>query len=247
MWTQLNATTSEEAQTAEEPVKLPKPYDPLDHRPGPHSGGQRATKIVLSAATIIALWYVTTSVMKYLHVSRETYGLFWPRHEWLFAHVVAGTIAVVFGPVQFWLGLKREQQALHRVLGVTYVTCTGIGAISALYLAFHTVYGWIFGAGLAAMALAWIITTGVATLAICRGMASLHRQWMVRSYLITFGFVLFRLTTDILEMSNVGTMAERLAFSSWACWTIPLLVVEGAIQGRKLWAPRESPGAMAEP
>jgi uncharacterized membrane protein len=248
MWTQLNVSTTEEAQTTEQPVILPNPYDPLRDRRGvmkAPAGGAR-TKIILSAATIIALWYITTSVMKYLHVTRETYGIFWPRHEWLFAHVVAGTIAVVFGPVQFWLGLKREQAMLHRTLGITYVGCTAIGAISAIYLAFHTVYGWIFGAGLTAMALAWIITTGMATMAICKGMVSLHRQWMIRSYLMTFGFVLFRFTTDILEMGNVGTMAERLAFASWACWTIPLLAVEGFSQGRKLWAPKTSLGEAGE-
>ena len=232
MWTQLNVSTGEEAKTAEEPVVLRKPYDPLRAR----QGSDHWTKLVLSAATIIALWYVTTSVMKYLHVTRETYGLFWPRHEWLFAHVIAGTIAVVFGPVQFWLGLKRDQPTLHRTIGVAYVVCTAVGAISAIYLALHTVYGWIFGAGLTAMAVAWILTTGMATIAIYRKKVPLHRQWMIRSYLITFGFVLFRFTTDTLEMGNVGTMAERMAFSSWACWTLPLLAVEGVIQGRKLWA-----------
>jgi uncharacterized membrane protein len=130
----------------------------------------------------------------------------------------------------------RDQPTLHRTIGVAYVVCTAVGAISAIYLALHTVYGWIFGAGLTAMALAWIVTTGIATIAICRRMVSLHRQWMMRSYLITFGFVLFRFTTDILEMGNVGTMAERMAFASWACWTIPLLAVEGFVQSRKLWA-----------
>jgi hypothetical protein len=164
MWTQLNVSTGEEAKTAEEPVVLRKPYDPLRAR----QGSDHWTKLVLSAATIIALWYVTTSVMKYLHVTRETYGLFWPRHEWLFAHVIAGTIAVVFGPVQFWLGLKRDQPTLHRTIGVAYVVCTAVGAISAIYLALHTVYGWIFGAGLTAMAVAWILTTGMATIAIYR-------------------------------------------------------------------------------
>lgn len=240
MWTQLNVTTTEETQTTEKPVQLRNAYDPL--RPK----RERATKALLTAATLIALWYVTTSVMKYLHVTRETYGIFWPRHEWLFAHVVAGTIAVVFGPIQFWLGLKREQPALHRSIGVVYVACVAIGAASAIYLALHTAYGWIFGAGLTTMALAWILTTGVATIAICRRMVTLHRQWMVRSYIVTFGFVLFRFTTEILEMGNVGTMPERLAFASWASWTIPLLLVEGFSQARKLWAPKTPLGEFAE-
>jgi hypothetical protein len=194
-------------------------------------------KIALFVITLIALWYVGITVPKYLTVSRETYGLFWPRHEWLFVHALAGTIAVVFGPIQFWLGLKREQPALHRILGVSYVASTGIGALTAVYMAFHTVYGWVFGAGLTAMAIAWVVTTGIATLAISRRMVQLHREWMIRSYTVTFGFVLFRLISDVLDMANVGTLPERLTISSWACWTIPLLLVEAVVQGRKVLFP----------
>ena len=245
MWTQLNVSTTEEAKTAEKPVVLPNPYDPLRSRQSKPSG-RAGTKILLSAATIIALWYVMTSVMKYGQVTRETYGIFWPRHEWLFAHVVAGTIAIVFGPIQFWLGLRREQPMLHRTIGIAYVLCTVVGAASALYLAFHTAYGWIFGSGLAAMAAAWIVTTGIATIAISRGMVTLHRQWMVRSYLVTFGFVFFRFTTEILDMGNVGTMTERLTFASWASWTIPLLAAEAFTQGRALWTSKKPSGEVAK-
>src|SRR4030095_2064878 len=156
----------------------------------------RGTKVLLWTVTVMALWYVFTSVLKYLTVTRETYGIFWPRHHWLFAHAVAGTFALVFGPVQFWLGLKREQPSLHRVLGMTYVASTLIGGVSALYLAFHTAYGWIFGAGLTVMAIVWMASTAMATAAIWQGLAGLHRQWIIRSYVLTFGFVLLRVMTD---------------------------------------------------
>jgi len=237
MWTELNGTTSEELQRIEnEPAA--KPFQAYDPAPALRRiRRDKMVKIVLFATTLIALWFVGTNVPKYLTVTRETYGLFWPRHQWLFVHVLAGTIAVVFGPVQFWLGTKRDQPTLHRAIGVTYVACTGLGAVTAVYLAFHTVYGWIFGAGLTAMALAWVVTTGMATLAICRRMVSLHREWMIRSYVVTFGFVLFRVISEGLDMANVGTLPERLTFSSWACWTFPLLLAEGVMQARKVFMP----------
>jgi hypothetical protein len=251
MWTELNVSTSEEAQTTQQdapqtaPQEAPptKPfvaYDPGPIPPRRQRDPHRATKIVLFAATLVALWYVTTNVMKYANPTRETYGIFWPRHQWLFIHAIAGTIALVFGPIQFWLGLKREQVALHRVIGVAYVTSVGIGAVSALYLAFHTVYGWMFGAGLTGMAIAWITTTAIAVIAISRRMVPLHRQWVIRSYVVTFGFVFLRLVTDVLEMSNVGSLPERLTFASWVAWTVPLLIVEGVFQARKVFAKQPS-------
>src|SRR5262249_12611736 len=114
------------------------------------------------------------------------------------------------------------------------------------YLAFHTAYGWMFGAGLTAMAIAWLFTTGMAGLAIYKGMVGLHRQWMTRSYIVTFGFVFLRLTTDVLEMGNIGNLSERLAFSSWVSWTVPLLVVEMVFQARKVFASRPPLRPLAE-
>jgi hypothetical protein len=249
MWTELNVSASEETQTAHQEPQSPKSFEPYNPVRSPHRRVRvtyRTTKIVLIAATLIALWYVMTSVTKYLTVTRETYGIFWPRHEWLFIHALAGTIAVVFGPIQFWMGLKREQPTLHRIIGVAYVTSVGIGAITAFYLAAHTVYGWIFGAGLTAMAIAWLLTTGIATLAIYRRMVSLHREWVIRSYVITFGFVFFRVITDALEMANVGNLPERLAFSSWAAWTIPLLILEGVARGRQVLSKQQPSGTVTE-
>ena len=237
MWTELNLSTSEETKTAQPDASPTKPFVAYD--PGPmrrYVDPHRATKIVLFAATLIALWYVTTSVMKYANPTRETYGIFWPRHQWLFIHAIAGTIALVFGPIQFWLGLKREQPTLHRMIGIAYVACVGIGSMSAIYLAFHTAYGWIFGAGLTGMAIAWLTTTGIATIAIIRRMVDVHRQWVIRSYVVTFGFVFLRLITDLLEMSNVGSLPERLTFASWVAWTVPLLIAEGIVQGRKVFS-----------
>jgi hypothetical protein len=48
------------------------------------------------------------------------------------------------------------------------------------------------------LASAWIVATGFAYGAILRGMVTLRKEWMVRSYLVTFAFVLFRLVHDSL-------------------------------------------------
>jgi hypothetical protein len=41
---------------------------------------------------------------------------------------------------------------------------------------------------------------------------------------------------DILQALEVGTNIEILALMSWACWAIPLFIVEVIIQGKKLKA-----------
>ena len=243
MWTELNETTSEEEQIIEQQAPVsepPAPFHGVSSLPKMTGEVPVRTRMVLWGITLMALWYVFTTVSKYLTVTRETYGIFWPRHQWLFAHAIAGTFALVVGPIQFYLGLKREQPSLHRVLGMTYVACTFIGGISALYLAAHTVYGWMYGAGLTLMAVVWMATTSIAVAAIWQGLAGLHRQWIIRSYVLTFGFVMLRLTTDILEMANIGTLSERLTFSAWVSWSVPLLFVECVLQVKRLFAPKSA-------
>src|SRR5438552_7972642 len=149
----------------------------------------RGNILVFGTPAVVGLWFVYSFALSYLAADPDGFGIYWPRHQWLYAHILAGTVALLFGPLQLWLGSIRRTRILHRVLGLIYVTAVGVGATTAFYLAFHTDFGWVFGTGLAAMASAWVIATTLATVAICRKMVEQHREWMIRSYVVTFGFV----------------------------------------------------------
>ena len=58
---------------------------------------------------------------------------------------------------------------------------------------------------------------------------------MLRSYVVTFAFVWFRVLSSVLQASEIGTVQERIALASWFCWAVPLLVAEAVIQGEKFW------------
>src|SRR5688572_28081155 len=134
MWSQLNLRETQKLLpleieaappvTAEE--QPPKTVDtPTDNAGKKH----RETRVILGAALLMILWYLDTSALKFLNVSQETYGIFWPRRGWLYAHVVAGILAILIGPAQFWPGLKQTYPRLHRVMGVIYVASVGAGGI----------------------------------------------------------------------------------------------------------------------
>jgi hypothetical protein len=148
--------------------------------------------------------------------------------------VVTGVIPLLSGPVQLWLGLARRRLGLHRVLGMLYVGSVGTSAAAAYYLAVHTDFGWGFGTGLAGLATAWVGTTGLAIVAIRRRLHDQHKEWMVRSYVVTTAFISFRVLFTVLGSAGVGTLGERLTVCSWFCWAVPLLVCEAVLQGRKL-------------
>ena len=145
-----------------------------------------------------------------------------------------GTIALLVGPVQIWYGLKRRRLKLHRSLGFVYLAAGGLGCLAAFYLASTTEVSWVFGMGLGGLALAWVITTGLAFVAIKRRMIAQHQEWMIRSYVTTFGFVTFRLMVGIFQVVGIGTLVEQISVASWFCWAVPLLITEAFIQGRKV-------------
>jgi uncharacterized membrane protein len=191
---------------------------------------------ILALATLVAFWFLDSYAFQYLTLERDRFGIYWARREWIYVHVLAGMLALLLGPVQFWLGLNRREKILHRILGAFYVLSVFAGAGAALYLARHTDFGWVFGMGLTAMAVGWILSTALATIAICLHLVEQHREWMTRSYVFTFGFVTFRILTQAFQIIGAGTTLDQMTAASWFCWSVPLMLTECLIQGRKIMA-----------
>ena len=65
-----------------------------------------------------------------------------------------------------------------------------------------------------------------------------HREWMLRSYTVTFAFVTFRLASTWLSPwiavpdDPVATDLDTLL--AWSCWAVPLLLAEPLIQLRSM-------------
>ena len=133
---------------------------------------------------------------------------------------------------------------MHRRLGVAYVASVGVGSIAAFYLAARTDLGWMFGAGITGLGVAWVVTTTMAIAAVRRGLIEQHQDWMIRSYVVTFAFVTFRVLWTLLQFAGIGTLREQLGVCSWFCWAVPLLVAEAALQGRKMTGARCSRAAV---
>ena len=204
--------------------------------PHPETAASRVGPIVLSIAALAALAFFVTTALPYLLLDPGVLARYASRRGWVLVHIAAGGVALLTGPVQLWLGISGRGTRFHRWLGRIYVAHVATASIAAFYLAAHTDLGWGFGTGITGLGLAWIVTTGLAVAAVLRGAIEQHREWMVRSYVVTFAFVTFRAFWSVLETAGIGTLPEQLAASSWFCWAVPLLVTEVVIQGRRIRA-----------
>ena len=103
----------------------------------------------------------------------------------LIPHTIAGTLALLIGPINFSSRVRQRALQLHRVLGRTYVASVFIGAATGVALAF----GRPGFPGTCGQAAAWVVCTTAALITARNRQLVQHRQWMARSYAVTFTFV----------------------------------------------------------
>ena len=95
-------------------------------------------------------------------------------------------------------------------------------------------YGWAFVTGIRGLACAWAVTTGMAYYTIRKRLVSLHKEWMIRAYVVTFAFVTFRLLEDYGPTSRLQPENDRSITIAWACWVVPLAITEMIFQLRRV-------------
>jgi hypothetical protein len=188
----------------------------------------------LLAALVGLRFFVRDPLAYFLHFDAEQFADYWPRRWWLVFHIAGGSLALLAGPFQFWTGLRRRRLEVHRWTGRLYLAGVLIGGIGSFYLVFFTTPP-DFALALFGLATAWWTTSGMALASILRGQVDAHRDWMIRSYVVTYGFVNFRWLFDWQALAAFGD--ARAATAGWLCWSVPLLFAEVAIQWRRSLGP----------
>jgi len=195
--------------------------------------------IVLAALAAALLWFIGHRIHYLTDYSIASYTeYFWPRRAGLVLHLVGGILAIGAGLVQIWLGLTNRVSGLHRVLGKVYGGAVLIGSLGGFYLAFTIPAHLPYSVGLFMLCVAWVVTTGMALYAIRTRRIEQHREWMLRSYTVTFAFVTYRLVSSWLR-SWIHVPEDPIAddvdtLMAWACWAVPLLLAEPLIQLRSM-------------
>jgi len=194
----------------------------------------RGPAVLISLAGLAALVFFVLAAVPYLMSSAYNASQYAGRRGPLLVHIAFGTVALFTGPIQLWLGIADRRMQLHRQLGIVYIAAVTGGAAAAYVIALSPSGGWVFGTGLMGLATAWLTTTFLAFLAIKRGLMEQHKEWMIRSYVVTFAFVFFRIGSTIGGAIKPEAGLEFAQTMAWACWAIPLLVTELILQGRKI-------------
>jgi uncharacterized membrane protein len=137
----------------------------------------------------------------------------------LIPHTLSGIIALLSGPIQFSSRIRQRHLKLHRVLGRVYVGAVFIGAATGVALA----AGRPGLPGTSMQAAAWVVCTAAALVTARNRQIVQHRQWMIRSYAVTFTFVSSRVLN--LWPRYWSHLGDTLAVVGVIAFTLASLVI----------------------
>ncbi len=196
------------------------------------------------AYLILAFWvflilfagrFLIKDAVPYFSLQEDVFGRFWNAKWWLVGHVTGGFLALMIGPFQFWKSFRIRFTSVHRTLGKVYLVSILVASLCSTYLAWTTALAihWTWSIALQSLAIAWFCTVLMAYRFVRLKRFQLHKEWMIRSYVVTFGFVLFRYMNGHPFFVELGNFIERGPTIGWLCWAIPLFFTEIIIQWNK--------------
>jgi hypothetical protein len=170
----------------------------------------------------------------------KDWGYYFPVRWWIVIHASAGALALVLGPLQFSSTLRRKSPATHRLIGRMYLGSIAMAAPIAVFLGFtHATPSMALPT--LVQSILWVVTGSAALLAARNRNFELHRQWVIRSYAITFIFIITRVLMAIPALARHGFAA--LVPLLWILNIAALLVTQLGINWLALFARHRAPGS----
>jgi len=210
---------------------------------GTKVGASSLWRLVLRLATLavglsvvfLALWFIRRDALRYLDWSPATFQRFWPNRGLLAVHVVGACVALLVGPIQFIAPLRRAAPRAHRAAGWTYAIAVLVSTPFAIRLSVYSNCA-LCVSPFVVWGLVTMLVTVAAVITVVRGNYRVHRDFMIRSYALMYGFVFVRLDAHLVGTPFEIPLASGAARNSmviWLAWVIPLVVVEFFIS----WGP----------
>jgi uncharacterized membrane protein YozB (DUF420 family) len=147
-----------------------------------------------------------------------------------YSHVLVGGAILVVGLFQLHPASQNRFRKLHRAFGYFYVM--GIlffAAPGGLIMSFFIGRGPLVLASFLLQSVLWFYFTATAFGRIRKGEIIAHRNWMWRSYALTFAAITLRVYIFFVSWSYDLSQPQAYAALAWLSWVPNLLVAEWLI------------------
>jgi hypothetical protein len=194
---------------------------------GSHPFAAKVPGLLFVGAIITSLpvlWFFATPI---LSASESAPHL---RHgKTLYLHVIGGLTVLIAGGVALYIGWTKRAFKRHKWFGYTYLAFGSVMALSALALSVeapHPPRSLYVATG--TLAAVWLAVAGMALRSAKNRRFLIHRDWMIRSYVLTWTFVGCRIATNYDFFPALG--AESVTAAIWVNWIVPFVLCEIALQ-----------------
>lgn len=143
-----------------------------------------------------------------------------------YLHIVTGSIVLITGVFQLSQWIRTRYPVWHRASGRVYIFIILIfTAPSGLVMAAHANGGLAAGVGFALLAVLWWFFTYKGFRNAINNQLDVHREFMLRSYALTFAAVTLRLYSFFFALA--GFRGETIyILIAWLSWVPSLIVIE---------------------
>lgn len=140
-------------------------------------------------------------------------------------HAFTGGPALLVGPLQFNQRLLKNKRRLHRGLGRIYVVAILTTSVAAFWSALFFDVPAAAKVVMGVLAVLWFGTTAIAFQRIRQRQIVAHREWMLRSFSLSFFFVTFSFWVPGLATTSLPE-AVGYPLAVFLSWGLNLLAAE---------------------
>jgi hypothetical protein len=185
------------------------------------------------ATALLGAALLTTAVVFVITVWPALTAAVRPVHEghwgWVLLHTLSGTLMIVTAPLNLYTGETRRWFEWHRHIGCTYIGAGYTATLAALAVNIGNPHGSLsIALSTSLLALAWMLTASLGWRTGAQRRYAAHRRWMIRSYVLTWSFVLCRLVQRTPLPEALGPEGDALVV--WGTWLLPLALCELALR-----------------
>lgn len=143
-----------------------------------------------------------------------------------YIHIATGSFVLITGVFQLSKWIRARYTAWHRAAGKVYIFVILIfTAPSGLVMSLYANGGMAAGIGFALLALLWWLFTWKGFKNAMHKHWDVHREFMIRSYALTFAAVTLRLYSFFFALA--GFRGESIyIIVAWLSWVPPLILIE---------------------
>jgi uncharacterized membrane protein YozB (DUF420 family) len=181
-------------------------------------------------SSAVAWWMIAAPVAFFANQDRHA-GHF----ALVYVHMIGGTIMLLFGAANLYIGATRRFFRHHRAIGTTYLAGGAIAAVLALVATLgpdHKTNPEVvftnLTVSLSMLSLSWLVAAAMAYRSARNRRYDTHRDWMIRSYVLAWSFVFCRVASRV---TNIDELGGGEAFI-WLSWVAPILLCEVGLQWR---------------